>query len=120
VDLVAEPDDIVIAFGVREPGGEQVAAGIELAQERGCLTLAFEESGAGGASRWRAKIPMCARRWRRPPTTCSGSWSIFFDHRGLLRAQAGAVQPSLGFLYPFLSEAEHDLDAVVETCSARR
>ncbi len=42
---------------------------------------------------------------------------MFFEHRGLLAGRtAGAVHDSgaSAFLYPFLSEGEHDLDAVLD------
>ena len=42
---------------------------------------------------------------------------VFFDHRGLLEGrEAGPVHDTgaSSFLYPFLSEAEHDLEAVVD------
>jgi D-sedoheptulose 7-phosphate isomerase len=42
---------------------------------------------------------------------------VFFEHRGLLQGrEAGPVHDTgeASFLYPFLSEGEHDLDAVVE------
>jgi D-sedoheptulose 7-phosphate isomerase len=117
VDLVAEPDDIVIAFGVREPGGEQVAAGIGLARERGCLTLAFEESGAEWCFEVAGEDPYV--RQEVAETAYHVLWElvhVFFDHRGLLEGrEAGPVHDAgaSGFLYPFLSEAEHNLDAVV-------
>ncbi len=42
---------------------------------------------------------------------------VFFEHRGLLEGrEAGPVHDTgaSSFLYPFLSEAEHDLEAVVD------
>ena len=46
---------------------------------------------------------------------------VFFDHRGLLEGRdAGPVHDSgaSSFLYPFLSEGENDLEAVVEDVRA--
>src|SRR5581483_6137420 len=40
VDLLARGEDIVIAFGAGEDGGEAASA-IASARERGCLTIAF-------------------------------------------------------------------------------
>ena len=45
VDLVTQPDDIAIAFGASDDGGEAAAA-IARARERGCLTMAFAPAGA--------------------------------------------------------------------------
>jgi D-sedoheptulose 7-phosphate isomerase len=42
---------------------------------------------------------------------------VFFDHRGLLEGREARQVHDSGassFLYPFLAESEHDLDAVVE------
>ena len=47
---------------------------------------------------------------------------VFFDHRGLLEGrEAGPVHDAgaSSFLYPFLSEGERDLEAVVEDVGAR-
>ncbi|MET0615848.1 MAG: phosphoheptose isomerase, partial [Thermoleophilaceae bacterium] len=43
--LVAESDDIAIAFGAGDDGGAAAAA-LGLARQRGCLTLAFAPAGA--------------------------------------------------------------------------
>ncbi len=45
VRLLARPDDIAIAFGADEDGGEAARA-IEVARSRGCLTIAFAPAGA--------------------------------------------------------------------------
>ena len=47
---------------------------------------------------------------------------VFFDHRGLLAGPRGR-RPThdtghSSFLYPFLSESEHDLEAVTEDVRA--
>ena len=111
VGLITEPDDIVIAFGALEPGGEEVRAALAEARERGCLTIAFEaDAGA---------------EWELPPQSADPSvrqelaetayhvlWElvhVFFEHRGLLEGrEAGPVHDSgaSSFLYPFLSEGE--------------
>ena len=47
---------------------------------------------------------------------------VFFDHRGLLAGRTGRPMHDTGassFLYPFLGEQEHDLEAVVATSGAR-
>jgi D-sedoheptulose 7-phosphate isomerase len=117
VELIAEPEDIVIGFGLSEEGGEEVRAAIARASERGCLTVAFEPAGA----EWQFEQPS------RDPFVCQEvvetayhvlweSVHVFFDHRGLLEGrEAGPVHDTgaSSFLYPFLSESEHDLEAVV-------
>ncbi|HEY0317316.1 MAG TPA: SIS domain-containing protein [Solirubrobacterales bacterium] len=118
VELIGEPEDIVIAFGAREEGGEEVRDSLAVARERGCLTVAFER-GVGA-------------EWELPPdgddpslrqelveTAYHVLWEsvhVFFEHRGLLEGRrAGPVHDSgaSSFLYPFLSEGESDLEAVI-------
>src|ERR671923_1553132 len=45
VDLMAEADDMAIAFGADE-GSDDAAAALTIARERGCLTIAFAPAGA--------------------------------------------------------------------------
>jgi D-sedoheptulose 7-phosphate isomerase len=117
VDLVAEPDDIAIAFGAADDGGE-AAAGTAVARERGCLTIAFAQAGA----EWEFLPPSSdpAVRQELVETLYHVLWElvhVFFEHRGLLEGRdARAVHDSgaSSFLYPFLGEQEHDLEAVVD------
>ncbi len=116
-DLAGEPDDIAIAFDAEGDAGEAAHA-LGLLRERGCLTLAFASAGA---------------EWQFEPETADPSikqelvetlyhvlWElvhVFFDHRGLLEGRDGRQLHDTGassFLYPFLGEREHDLDAVVD------
>ena len=73
VELIAQPDDIAIAFGADSDGGEAGRA-LAIARERGCLTIAFCcgrcRVGVRSAQR---RIRTSARSWSRPCTTCSGS-----------------------------------------------
>jgi D-sedoheptulose 7-phosphate isomerase len=115
LELVTEPDDIVIGFGVRHDG-PALAAGIAAARERGCLTIAFSGLGA----EWELQPPgdpfVCQEI---AETTYHVLWElvhVFFEHRGLLRGRTEQRRHDVGassFLYPFLSEREHDLDAVL-------
>jgi D-sedoheptulose 7-phosphate isomerase len=111
VALLAEPDDIAIGFG-------QAGEAIAVARERGCLTLAFAPVGA----EWEFDPPSGdpAIRQELVETLYHVLWElvhVFFDHRGLLEGrQARAVHDTgaSSFLYPFLSEQEDDLEAVVD------
>ena len=117
VALEAEPDDIAIAFGVDEDGGETAAA-VALARERGCLTVAF----APGGAEWEFEPPVRDPSIRQElvETLYHVLWElvhVFFDHRGLLEGRDARPTHDTGassFLYPFLGEREHDLEAIVE------
>jgi D-sedoheptulose 7-phosphate isomerase len=104
VALVAEPDDMVIAF---EPGDPETVEAAAMAVERGCLAIAFDPPGD----------PFV--RQELLETAYHVLWElvhVFFEHRGLLagrRAESVHDSGASAFLYPFLGEQEHDLDAVV-------
>src|SRR6201995_548802 len=94
LELIGEPEDIVIAFGALEPEGEEVRAALGLARERGCLTIAFER---GAGAEWEL-VP--ARedpsiRQELTETAYHVLWElvhVFFEHRGLLEGRsAGPV-----------------------------
>jgi D-sedoheptulose 7-phosphate isomerase len=124
VELAAEPDDIVIAFGAAEDVGEAVA----LARSRGCLTVAFARAGA----EWEFQPPPL--KGSDPLSQGDGDliaqelvetlyhvlWElvhVFFDHKGLLEGRTEKRVHDSGassFLYPFLGEQEDDLDSVLE------
>jgi D-sedoheptulose 7-phosphate isomerase len=116
-DLVVEPDDIAIAFGAGEDGGEAAGA-LLLARGRGCLTIAFDRA----AAEWEFKPPSADPSVRQElvETLYHVLWElvhVFFDHRGLLEGREARTVHDTGassFLYPFLSEGEHDLEAVVD------
>jgi len=115
LDLIAEPGDMVIAFGAEDGCGETAAA-LELAARRGCLTIAF----APGAAEWVFEPPGDPFvRQELGETLYHVLWElvhVFFEHRGLLEGRpAGAVHDTgaSSFLYPFLAEQEDDLEAVV-------
>jgi D-sedoheptulose 7-phosphate isomerase len=108
--LLAEPEDVVIAFGP-----EPEALG--LARGRGCLTIAFE----GDAAEWSfappTDDPFVAQELVE--TLYHVLWElvhVFFEHRGLLEGREAGQGHDAGasaFLYPFLAEREDDLDAVL-------
>ena len=115
--LLVLPDDIAIAFGADEDGGEASRA-IALARARGCLTIAFSPAGAEHEFVPPSDDPQV--RQELVETFYHLLWElvhVFFDHRGLLAGRdprrvhdAGASR----FLYPFLDEREHELEPVVE------
>jgi D-sedoheptulose 7-phosphate isomerase len=118
LDLIAEPDDIVIAFGEPEDGAEPLA----LARARGCLTIAFAPLGA----EWELEPPSADPFVRQElvETLYHVLWElvhVFFEHRGLLQGRTEERVHDVGassFLYPFLGEQEHDLDAILADVAA--
>jgi D-sedoheptulose 7-phosphate isomerase len=113
LDLLADPNDIVIGFGPES--ADAMAAG----RARGCLTIGFADVGAQWAFMPETSDPAVAQEVVE--TAYHVLWElvhVFFEHRGLLAGRAPrestAGDGAAGFLYPFLSEAETDLDGVVE------
>ena len=104
VALIAEPDDLVIAF---EADDAETGEALALAVERGCLPIAFDPPGD----------PFV--RQELVETGYHVLWElvhVFFEHRGLLEGRRAAAVHDTGasaFLYPFLGEQEDDLEAVV-------
>jgi D-sedoheptulose 7-phosphate isomerase len=114
--LTAESDDIVIAFG--EPAdGPDLPAALSAARARGCLTIAFSALGA----EWELEPPVADPFVRQElvETAYHVLWElvhVFFEHRGLLEGRTERRSHDAGassFLYPFLAEGEHDLDAIL-------
>jgi D-sedoheptulose 7-phosphate isomerase len=127
VELLAEPDDIVVGFGTgadpRIAGPHAaVADPIRIARTRGCLTIAFGPV----AAEWEFEPPSADPSVRQElvETLYHLLWElvhVFFEHRGLLQGREAKRVHDTGassFLYPFLAEAEHDLDAVLADVSA--
>ena len=116
LELLAGPRDAVVAFG------EGVARAVEAARRRGCLTIAFAPCGAEWELEPPAGDPFVAQELVE--TLYHVLWElvhVFFDHRGLLEGRAeGRLHDAGGasFLYPFLGEAERDLDAVLDDVRA--
>ncbi len=115
--LIAAPDDIAIAYGAEQRDGSLLQA-LACARERGCLTIAY----AGGAgAEWEfvppSEDPFVSQELAE--THYHVLWElvhVFFDHRGLLEGREARPVHDTGassFLYPFLAEREHDLEAVV-------
>ncbi len=117
VQLLARPDDIVIAYGADE-GDRELLHALALVRDRGCLTVSYaRDSGA----EWEFEPPSddpCVRQ-ELAETHYHVLWElvhVFFEHRGLLQGREARPVHDTGassFLYPFLAEREHDLEAVV-------
>ena len=111
VKLLARPGDVAMAFG------HETAGALSAARARGCLTLASEPLGAEWEFAPPAEDPFVHQELTE--TLYHLLWElchVFFDHRGLLQGREARAVHDTGassFLYPFLGEAENDLDAVV-------
>jgi D-sedoheptulose 7-phosphate isomerase len=119
VELVAERDDIVIAFGAPgEEGLEETAAAVRAARERGSLTVAFAPLGA----EWEFAPPVDDPFVRQEliETLYHVLWElvhVFFEHRGLFDGGSARARSDVGgssFLYPFLTEKPPDVESVVD------
>jgi D-sedoheptulose 7-phosphate isomerase len=116
-DLLARPEDIVIAFDCDRDGGEAARA-LELGRSRGCLTVAFATAGA--EHEFEPPAADADVRQELVETLYHVLWElvhVFFEHRGLLaRRDARPVHNvgNAGFLYPFLGERETELEPIVE------
>jgi D-sedoheptulose 7-phosphate isomerase len=113
VALLAQPEDIVLAFG----DGEELARALRAAERRGCLTVAFRPVGAQYELVPPVEDPFIAQELAE--TAYHVLWElvhVFFEHRGLLAGRTERRSHDTGassFLYPFLAEREDDLDAVL-------
>jgi D-sedoheptulose 7-phosphate isomerase len=97
--------------------GDDLTRSLAIARSRGCLTAAF---GAGDPE-W-AFLPPSEDPFVRQElveTLYHVLWElvhVFFDHRGLLEGREARRVHDTGassFLYPFLAEAQDDLEAVL-------
>ena len=119
LELAAEPDDVVIGFGLDEDEGGGAEA-LARARARGCLTIAF---AASAPAEWVFEPPSDDPfvRQELAETLYHVLWElvhVFFEHRGLLagRGEAAPVHDTgaSSFLYPFLAEQETGLEGVVK------
>jgi D-sedoheptulose 7-phosphate isomerase len=118
LDAQLEPlvsrEDMVIAFGAVDDLSTQDA--LRLARRRGALTI----SCAGGEAEWSFRPPSGEANIDQElvETLYHVLWElvhVFFEHRGLLDGRSERPLHDTGassFLYPFLGEQEHDLEAV--------
>jgi D-sedoheptulose 7-phosphate isomerase len=125
VELLAEPEDIALAFGEHP----DTVAALRCARERGCLTLATARMGA----EWELIPRMLPGDARALPSDEEDAfveqelvetlyhvlWElvhVFLEHPGLLAGRTERPVHDSGassFLYPFLGEHEDDLQAVL-------
>jgi len=111
--LLARADDMVMAFG----DTPEIAAALRAAEAAGCLTVAFGRAAAA----WELPVPTDDPLLAQELVECAYHvlWElvhVFFEHRGLLEGRDRRAHHDAGasaFLYPFLAEAEDDLDAVL-------
>lgn len=110
--LLAAPEDVVVAFDA------EADAATATAGEGGCLTIGF--GGAGGEWTFAAASPDPFVAQETAETSYHLLWElvhVFFEHRGLLEGREARRTHDPGassFLYPFLGEQEHDLEAVLD------
>jgi D-sedoheptulose 7-phosphate isomerase len=116
VGLRAREQDVVLAFG-EQADSPALAAALERARERGSLTVAFAPLGADWVIEPPSSDPFV--RQELVETVYHIVWElshVFFEHRGLLAGRTerrGHDAGASSFLYPFLSESESDLEAVL-------
>jgi D-sedoheptulose 7-phosphate isomerase len=107
--LLAEPADIVMAFG--EPAdGPALSEMLGQTRDRGCLTVAFAPLGAEWTFEPPSPDPFI--RQELVETTYHVLWElvhVFFEHQGRHTEGGGAAS----FLYPFLDKQESDPEAVI-------
>jgi D-sedoheptulose 7-phosphate isomerase len=116
-ELLTRPDDIVIAYGA-EGGDPELRRAVSCARDRGCLTLTYAR---GSGAEWEFEPPGEDPFVRQElvETHYHVLWElvhVFFEHRGLLQGREARPVHDTGassFLYPFLAEREHDLEAVM-------
>jgi D-sedoheptulose 7-phosphate isomerase len=122
---IARPEDIALgmAHSPSDPGADAVGAGLKEAVSSGMLTVSL---GGGAALAEEAdhvfevesKDPFQVQEVHE--TLYHVLWElvhVFFEHKGLLEDRHAGVVHDTGrssFLYPFLAEAESDLDGVLE------
>ncbi|MCW3056785.1 MAG: Phosphoheptose isomerase-like protein [Solirubrobacterales bacterium] len=113
VELLAEPEDIALAFGEHP----QTVAALKTARLRGCLTLSASHVGAEWELVPQEEDPFVAQELVE--TLYHVLWElvhVFFEHRGLLKGRTERTVHDSGassFLYPFLGQREEDLESVL-------
>jgi D-sedoheptulose 7-phosphate isomerase len=111
--LLAEPEDIALAFGEHP----EMLAAVNTARLRGCLTMSGSHVGAEWELVPEDDDPFVAQELVE--TLYHVLWElvhVFFEHQGLLkgRIQRTVHDPGASsFLYPFLGQREDGLESVL-------
>ncbi|MFP5353191.1 MAG: SIS domain-containing protein [Actinomycetota bacterium] len=123
LELIGRPEDIAIGIvhGVDDPGAEAVAAALKQATAMGMLTvwLGSDEVDGAGEHQFRVGSPDPFIVQEVQETLYHVVWElvhVFFEHKGLLADRDQRTGHDTGrssFLYPFLAEAENDLNEVL-------
>jgi D-sedoheptulose 7-phosphate isomerase len=114
VRLAAGADDVVMAFG-DEP---DLSVAIAAARAAGAISVAFAPLHADWELLAPVGDPFIAQELVE--TAYHVLWElvhVFFEHRGLLEGRTERRSHDAGpasFLYPFLADQEHDLEAVLD------
>jgi D-sedoheptulose 7-phosphate isomerase len=111
--LLAEPEDIALAFGEHP----EMLAAVNTARLRGCLTMSGSHVGAEWELVPEDDDPFVAQELVE--TLYHVLWElvhVFFEHQGLLKGRIQRTVHDTGassFLYPFLGQREDDLESVL-------
>jgi D-sedoheptulose 7-phosphate isomerase len=123
LELVVDAQDMVIALGAS--GHASMKRALWLARERGALTISCGDDYDGhdddNGAEWSFRPPGedASIDQELVETLYHVLWElvhVFFEHRGLLDGRTEHHVHDTGassFLYPFLGEQEHDLEAVI-------
>ena len=123
LELMGRPEDIAVGIvhGPGDPGAGAVAAAMERASALGMLTVWLATSGVDTDAEHSFVVdsgdPFIVQEIQE--TLYHVVWElvhVFFEHKGLLADRQERKAHATGrsaFLYPFLSEAEDDLEAVL-------
>ncbi|MCW2970109.1 MAG: Phosphoheptose isomerase-like protein [Solirubrobacterales bacterium] len=111
--LLAEPEDIALAFGEHP----EMLAAVNTARLRGCLTMSGSHVGAEWELVPEDDDPFVAQELVE--TLYHVLWElvhVFFEHQGLLKGRIQRTVHDAGassFLYPFLGQREDGLESVL-------
>jgi D-sedoheptulose 7-phosphate isomerase len=114
LELLARPEDIVVAFS----GHGEADSALAAARGRGCLTISFSPGPAEHRFSPPTADPLIAQELVE--TLYHVLWElvhVFFEHRGLLEGRTERRVHDAGassFLYPFLDERENQLEPVLD------
>ena len=123
LEIAGRPEDIALGMvhSVSEPGSDAVSAALKQAASMGMLTVFLcgpdGEGAAAGSFAVPCDDPFVVQEVHE--TLYHVLWElvhVFFEHKGLLEDRAEGRSHDTGrsaFLYPFLAEAEKDLDRVL-------